>query len=188
MTLTTLVFSPDIWGTVSDWTMVTVTTVTAILLLLTLKSQKDVQRTQYELFRIESIRFIESIKPILKYSECQSSFKSDDKKKKIFTIEVVNETAGAALKISKLVSTDEQTKQLFCGAIGFDSKRDHLIKGDKPLLFHFGIDSDLTTFHYIIFIVKYQDIAETNYQQRVFCVYDENYGLEIHPGLPEIIS
>ena len=188
MILTTLLFTPDIWGTVSDWTMVIVTSATAILLLMTLKPQRDVQRTQYELFRIENIRFKESIKPILKYSGCQNQFKSNNGKENIFTIEVINETTSAALKISRFVSTDEQTKQLFCGAIGFDSKRDHLIKGDKPLLFHFGIDSDLTTFHYIIFIVKYQDIAETNYQQRVFCVYDENYGLEIHPGLPEIIS
>ena len=51
-------FEPEIWGTVSDWVMITVTFATAFLLLLTLKSQKEVQRTQNELFRIEKRGYI----------------------------------------------------------------------------------------------------------------------------------
>jgi len=179
-------FEPNIWGTVSDWVMITVTFITAVLLLLTLKSQKNVQHTQNELFKIENIRFKESIKPILKYSVSKNQAKSDDKNKKLLTIEVINETSSSALKISRIVAENEHTKQLFT-VMGFDDKRDHLTKGDNPLLFHFGIDLDTPSSHYITFVMKYQDISETKYQQRVFCIYDEVYGVEIHPSLPEVL-
>ncbi|MDP4239652.1 MAG: hypothetical protein Q8904_09325 [Bacteroidota bacterium] len=187
--LMTYLFVPEIWGTVSDWVMIAVTFATALLLLLTLKSQKKVQQTQNELFRIEKIRFKESIKPMLKYSVSKDQAKSDNKNRKLLTIEVINETSSSALKISRFVADNEQTIQLFSGIVSLDSKCDHLTKGDKPLLFHFGINLESAVFsHYIIFIMKYQDIAETKYQQRVICIYDEDYGIEIHPSLPEITS
>ena len=186
--LMTYLFSPDIWGTVSDWVMIAVTSATVVLLLFTLKSQKDVQRTQTELFRIENIRFRESIKPVLKYSVSKHKAQSSDEKKKLLTIEVINETSSPALKISRFVAENEQTQQLISGAMGFDGKRNHLTKGDNPLLFHFGIDSSGHDLHFLSLIFKYQDVAETKYQQRVICIYDEDYGIEIHPSLPEIIS
>jgi hypothetical protein len=178
-------FDADIWGTVSDWVMIFVTFATAILLLLTLKSQKEVQQTQNELFRIESIRFRESIKPILKFSVHKYQPKTDNKDKRIFTLEVNNETNATALHITRHVETNENTKQLF-GPEGLDGKRDHLTKGDKPILLHFSIDSETST--YILFTIKYKDVAETKYKQRVLCLYDEDYETEIHPSLPEIIS
>jgi hypothetical protein len=68
-------FHADTWGTVSDWAAVIVYGVTGYLIFRTLKSQQEVQRTQNELFKIERIRFNESIKPILKYSPpVQASF------------------------------------------------------------------------------------------------------------------
>lgn len=60
-----LQFDPEIWGTVSDWLMVAVTMLTAYYLYKTLKSQKEVQITQNKLFEIESVRFRESIKPVV---------------------------------------------------------------------------------------------------------------------------
>lgn len=175
-------FEPEIWGTVSDWVMIIVTFATALLLLLTLKSQKEVQRTQNELFRIESIRFRESIKPKLKFSVHANQPKTDTKDKRILTLEINNETTGSALKISRLVEINTNTNQLF-GPDGLDGKRDHLTKGDKPILLHFGIDSN--SVQYILFTIRYQDVGENKYKQRVLCVYDDDYGTEIHPSLPE---
>jgi hypothetical protein len=183
----TYLFVPDTWGTVSDWVMIIVTFATAILLLCTLNSQKNVQRIQTELFRIESIRFRESIKPILNFSLSKFQMKSSNEKKKMLTIEVTNETNNIALKISRFVSENEKTQQLFT-VLGFGDKRDHLSKGDDPLLFHFGIDSESHGLHFLFFTFKYQDIAETIYQQRVICIFDEDNGVELHRGLPEIIT
>jgi hypothetical protein len=185
-----LLFAAETWGTVSDWTMVLVTIVTAIFLLVTLISQKKVQQTQNELFRIESIRFRESIRPILKYSLSEFQAKSSDEKKRMLTIEVTNETNSNALNISKFVAENDSTQQLFTtmGMRLGDNKRNHLTKGDNPLLFHFGVDLTLNDHHYFHLIFKYQDIADTKYQQRVICLYDEIYGIEIYPSLPEIIT
>ena len=177
-------FDPNIWGTVSDWIMILVTFVTAILLLLTLKSQKEVQQTQNELFRIESIRFRESIKPKLVFSVHQHQPKTDNKDKKIFALEITNETQTTAFNITRQVETNEITKQLV-GLDAFDNRRDHLTKGDRPIVLYFGIDSETTK--YILFTIKYEDVAETKYKQRVLCIYDEDYATEIHPSLPEII-
>ena len=184
--LLTYLFSPDIWGTVSDWVMVGVTALTAILLLITLKSQREVQKTQNELFRIESIRFRESIKPILNYSASTGKMKPEEEDKKILTVEVTNETNRIALNISKIVADSEQTKQIFI-PLGFSDRRDHLTKGDNPLLFHFLIDSKSRVSGWVIFTLKYQDIAGTKYKQGVICICDD-YGIEINPYLPEIIT
>ncbi|WP_215223165.1 hypothetical protein [Echinicola shivajiensis] len=51
-------FSPDIWGTVSDWAMVLVATLTAIFLILTFKEQ-------HSLTRIEVARHKENLRPVL---------------------------------------------------------------------------------------------------------------------------
>jgi len=178
-------FPSDVWGTVSDWVMVSVTSLTALYLFKTLKSQQDVQRTQNELFKIESLRFKESIKPILKYSGSTDIMKPGEENKKILTIEVINETNSIALEISKIVSKNEQSRQIFI-PISFSDTRNHLIKGDKPLWYHFLIDSNSSLSGFISFALEYQDIAGTRYKQGIFCICD-GHGLEIHPYLPEII-
>lgn len=167
--------------------MVGVTGVTAYYLYKTLKSQQEVQYTQNELFKIERIIFKEKIKPILKYSASDDKLKSGDECTKILTMEVTNSTDSTALGISKIISENEQTKQIFI-PMGFGDTRNHLTKGDSPLLFHFLIDSKSASLGgYVVFAVKYQDIAGTKYYQRVFCICD-NQGIEIHPYLPEIIN
>lgn len=175
-------FEAQVWGTVSDWVMIIVTFATALLLLLTLKSQKEVQRTQNELFRIESIRFKESIKPKLNFSVHANQPKTEDKEKRILTLEVNNETTATAFNISRVLEINTDTIQL-SGTEGFDRKRDHLTKGDKPILLHFGINA--SSVQYILFTIRYQDVAETKYKQKVLCVYDDDYGTEIHPSLSE---
>jgi hypothetical protein len=173
-------FPSDVWGTVSDWVMVGVTSLTAFYLYKTLKSQQEVQRTQNELYRIESIRFAESIKPKLNYSASTSMVKTNEEGKEILTIEVRNETESIALDISRVLSEGNKSKQVFIPK-GYSDIRDHLIKGDNPMLFHFLIEPKMT---FITFSIEYKDVAGSKYRQGVFCVCD-SYGIEIHPYLPE---
>ncbi|UCS95419.1 hypothetical protein KZP23_10585 [Echinicola marina] len=49
-------FSPDIWGTVSDWAMVVVTSLTAIFLILTFREQQRITS-------IENYKHVQNIKP-----------------------------------------------------------------------------------------------------------------------------
>jgi len=179
-------FPAEVLGTVPDWLMVIVTTVTAYYLYHTLKSQREVQQLQSELFKIESIRFKESIKPVLKYNASDKIMKPGEVDKKILTIEVTNETNSSALNILKTVAENDHTHQIFI-PIGFSDIRKFLTKGDSPLLFHFLIDLNNPASDHINFAMQYQDIAGTSYKQRVFCVCD-NVGIEVHPSLPEIIS
>lgn len=178
-------FSAENWGTVSDWVMVCVTIITAIFLLITLISQKKVQQTQNELFRIESIRFRESIKPKFKYSASTGKMKPGDKDKQVLTVEVTNESNSMALNISKIVSQNERTPQIFV-ITGFTDRIDHLSKGDNPLIFHFLIDATPKFQNFVTFALNYQDIAGANYKQGVLCICDD-LGIEINPFLPEII-
>jgi hypothetical protein len=110
-TLNILIF--ENWGTIADWAMIVVTAITAYFLYKTLKSQKDVQKTQNDLYRIESIRFRESIKPVLKYSGSMDMMKLEDKDKRILTIQVTNETNSLALKISKIAKQSDKPNQIF---------------------------------------------------------------------------
>ncbi len=174
------------WGTISDWFMIGVTALTAYYLYKTLQSQKEVQRTQTELFKIESIRFRESIKPILKYAASTDKMRSEDKDRKILTIEVTNETESSALKVSRILPPNDQTPQLLV-ATGLSDSRDHLAKGDNPLLFHFLVDPKLSASGWVVFSLSYQDVAGTKYRQGVVCICD-NYGIELNPYLPEIIA
>jgi len=174
------IFTPEVWGTVSDWLIILLTSIGAFLVYLTLKSQKEVQKSQNELFRIESTRFEESLKPILKYVAHIDMFKPSDKQKHILTIEVTNIKDFAALEISKIVDNHENIQQILIPT-GFSSIRNHLSKGDDPLLFHFLIEGEIST---VTFSLTYQDIAGTKYKQAIFC-YCDNQGIEMNPFLPE---
>src|SRR5690606_16627588 len=118
-------FSPEVWGTVSDWVMICVTILTAYFLYKTLKSQKEVQQTQNELFKIESIRFKESIKPVLNYSAHTDKLIPGEEDKKILTIEVSNDTPNVALNVSKVLSQNETSKQIFI-PMGLSDKKNHI--------------------------------------------------------------
>lgn len=173
------------WGSISDWVMIAVTITTATFLYKTLKSQKEVQSVQNKLFRIEQARFNESIKPILRYSASTDKMIPSDKDKKILTIKVINETEYAALRISKVLSPREKSSQIFVPT-GFSDQKDHLVKGDNPLLYHFLIDGSPSASNWIYFELIYEDIYNNKYRQKVICLSD-NIGVEINPYLPEII-
>ena len=183
MQLLSYLFSPDVWGTVSDWFAICLTAVGAIFVYLTFKSQKEVQKKQNDLFKIESIRFEESIKPVLKFMAHKDMFKPGDEEKHILTIEVTNVKDNAALEISRIVEGNEQAQQILIPT-GFSSKRNHLSKGDDPLLFHFLMEGDLC---FVTFALTYQDIAGTRYKQAIFCTCD-NQGIEMNPFLPEKLN
>jgi hypothetical protein len=153
-------FPADVWGTVSDWVMVGVTAITASYLYRTLKSQQEVQKTQAELYKIESIRFKESIKPTLHYSGTTEMMKPGEADKRILTITVTNETDSSALNITKILTEEgNHSKQVFI-PLGFSDRRNHLVKGDNPLLFHFLPDDNL---EFVTFTLKYEDVAGNRY-------------------------
>jgi len=164
--------------------MIVVTAITAYFLYKTLKSQKDVQKTQNDLYRIESIRFRESIKPVLKYSGSVDMMKLEDKDKRILTIQVTNETNSLALKISRIAKQSDKPNQIYI-PMGLSDKCDHLINGDKPLLYHFLIDNPMD--NWVIFSLSYQDVAGTRYKQAVLCICD-SFGIDINTFMPEIIE
>ncbi|WP_090603054.1 hypothetical protein [Parapedobacter koreensis] len=178
-------FNSEIWGNINDWMIYGLTLVTAVFLYKTLRSQMEVQKTQNELFKIESTRFKESIKPLLKYSASTDKMIPGEKHKKILTVEVTNETENIALKISRILSQDERSKQIFI-PMSLDDRRDHLKKGDNPLLFHFLIDSKSPASEWTVFELNYEDISGNKYKQRVICICDR-FGIEINPYLPEIV-
>ena len=181
MKIIIFLFDTNIWGNVSDWGMVLVTSVTAYYLYKTLRSQKEVQKTQTKLFEIESIRFRENIKPLLHYVVADVGIKFDfaDKSKNIISVAVTNETNSMASEIT----SEHSDKQIFI-PIDFDTTRKHAVKGDKPLFFHFILESKIDSF---VFVLTYQDIAGTKYKQGVYFISDSD-GTEIHPFLPEIIN
>lgn len=174
----------NVLGTIPDWCMVSVTAITAFYLYKTLQSQKEVQTTQTKLFEIESLRFRESVKPILSYTKSKIEFHPGDKAKRMLTIEVANETDGMALEISTHAS--ETTRRVVIPT-GLSSRRNHLKKGDEPILLHFIVDSANKLSEWIIFSVTYQDVAGTKYKQGVCCI-DDKHGSEINPFLPEILN
>ena len=182
MTYSCLLFDVNILGTIPDWCMVLVTTITAIYLYKTFQSQKEVQKTQTELYKIESLRFRESIKPILNYKVSEIKFHPSEKDKSILTIEVTNETDSLALEIFSV--HNEKSSQIFI-PMDFSSTRKHLKRGDKPILLHFLLKSKII--NAIVFSLTYQDVAGTKYKQGVYCINDEQ-GTEINPFLPEIIN
>lgn len=176
-------FNPNIWGTVSDWSMVIITSVTAYYLYRTLQSQKEVQTTQSKLFEIESIRFRESIKPILKFSISNEVITPEEKKNsRIYTIEIKNETHNNALDISVDHREGDNVKR-----VAFERPQSHLKNDDKPYLVHFLIEDFTKSLNYIIFTVNYNDVSGTRYRQGVIGIID-GFGTEIRPSsLPEVI-
>lgn len=86
----------------------------------------------------------------------------------------------------KVISQNERSQQIFV-PMGLPQKKDHIIQGESPILYHFLVDRVPSTSQWIIFDMTYNDIAGTNYKQRVMCMCD-NYGIEIIPSLPEIVA
>lgn len=73
-------FRSDVWGSVSDWAMITVTALTAFFLWRTLKSQIDIQTLQTKLFGIEKERFRSEILPVfnVRIDKEQLEFEGDE--------------------------------------------------------------------------------------------------------------
>ena len=111
---------------------------------------------------------------------------TEDKNKKILITEVINETGSQALEISRIVKANDQTKQVFVPT-GLSNHRDHLVKGDCPMLFHFLISPEDRASGWIIFSLTYQDVAGTKYKHGLVCICDK-HGIELNPFLPEILS
>lgn len=172
------------FGTISDWFMVIITTVTAYYLYKTLQSQKEVQQMQNRLFEIESIRFRESIKPVLVYKFSDIKHTPTEEGKEILSIEIANESNQMALELSPDYSESSYARPILI-PMDFSYMKRHLEKGGKPYLIHFLITQNVL--NYIVFSITYQDVAGTKYKQGVLCIKDK-HGSEINPFLPEIIN
>lgn len=182
-----LYFNPDVWGTVSDWFMVIVTTITAYYLYNTFQSQKEVQETQNNLFKIENIRFRESIKPLFKYIKSLQNFAPDEQKFDVIAIEITNENESIANNISL---DFEKTKTVERTIIPQDYTIAHtkyLKKGDKPIMMGFLILDKKTHLENFKFEVNYHDVSGVKYSQTVFCLLVEKE-FNIYPQLPIIIE
>ncbi len=166
-------------GVLSDWVMVVITAITAYFLYKTLKSQKDVQKTQNDLYRIENIRFKESIKPRLKCKSTTDVFHPSGGKQKILTVKIHCE-AGEARKIS--IPLSETSKQIFIPT-GISENRNYLAKGDDPLVHNFLLKDSRD---WAIFELRYEDVAGYKYKQRIVCMcYDSD--IDVYMNLPEEI-
>jgi hypothetical protein len=179
-------FNSDILGSVADWFMVIVTTITAVYLYKTLQSQKEVQKTQNQLFEIESIRFRKSIQPTLKYEFKQDLMMLESEDEKMLSIQVTNETENMALDV-EISFTPNQG--VFRAGVVMGMPFTHIEKDGAPYFIHFHLDfkDRGPKFKFIVFAVTYQDIAGTKYKQGVLCIYESDR-VEINPFLPEIIS
>lgn len=161
--MTFLYFDPNVWGTVSDWCMIVVTIMTAIYLYKTLQSQQEVQRIQNELYKIESIKFNESIKPILKYNLIQGRTMMENQS--FFIIDIINESNSSALKITIESSETENVKRKRMHR----KHSTHLQKGDEPLKLYFYVINNSIFNNIITISVDYEDITGVKYNQNVVC-------------------
>jgi hypothetical protein len=162
----------EIWGTISDWVMIGVTTVTAYFLYKTLQSQKDVQQAQNKLLEIEQLRVREDFKPILKFSPYEDAdflkrnsdpLKADEE---IVSISVIYNPHRTFKLIFDTVEA-EDVPRIFQKVELSDSEN------EKKVTLNFIIKNfsnyNFALFYFFIFQCKYQDIAGTNYVQRVSC-------------------
>lgn len=177
-------FNPDIWGTVSDWFICFVTFLTAFFLYKTLQSQKEVQKTQNELFKIEKLRFRESVKPNLNFVISDKIIIPEENiDGRIFTIEIANENDNTALDIS---IENRQISNVFQISI-FPPKQKFLRRGTDPYLLNYLIEDFNKNLNDIIFWIHYKDVSGIKYKQGVICNID-NFGNDIKVLLPEEIN
>lgn len=178
-------FNPEVWGTVSDWTMVGVTSLTAYYLYKTLKSQKNVQKTQNKLFEIEKIRFKESIKPSLIYTQSKREFESG-KYFKIVSIEISNESESSAEDIEIEYEKRGNISRIMVGVDFLPVPQNHLKRGDRPYFLSFLIAEEPIAVEFITFRIQFKDISGTVYRQNVACIYEDSL-LNIISGKAESI-
>lgn len=178
-------FVPDVWGSVSDWVMVFVTIVTAFYLYKTLSSQNEVLKMQNKLFEIEKVKFRESIRPKLIFTESKYKFNIEKPHEHILSIEVRSDASSDAIDI-ELIYSEVQGATPVVIPLGFPRQKNRISKTDLPLLFHFHVADNSISLSFIIFNVEYKDVAGAKYKQGVLCILDNN-GVEIHQYIPEII-
>jgi hypothetical protein len=178
----TFYFDPNVWGTVSDWTIAAITLITAYYLYKTLKSQNDVQRMQAKLLEIESVKFAESIKPKLRFTIAKANpFEAASEDKKIYTVDMINESESVALEISVESADTANAKRVL---IATDFPRIHQKKEDKPWKIHFVTENNQRFPQFVTFMVFFQDISGAKYKQGGLAILDGEHS-EIHHFLQE---
>jgi hypothetical protein len=176
-------FDPDIWGTVSDWFVAIVTSITAYYLYQTLKSQKEVQETQTKLFEIEKTRFLESIKPILKFTQPikEQQIITEDTDKSINSIIVTNESNNNALNGSITMLSETKNIEIINRKV---FEYFHLRK-NSSLILNFVLHDTKSSENLLSLCFKYQDIANNKYVQYINCDLKSNGYSRIYYAFPE---
>jgi len=176
MQLNHFFFDVEIWGTVSDWIMLLITLVTAYFLYKTLESQKEVQKIQIDLYKIENIRFKESIKPLLNFSIKKGKTKMENRS--FFLLEIKNDSEGIALEF-KIHFPETKNLKLH----DYKIEKSHLKKGDEPFTVYYYILDNLLFLNEITVEAEYEDISGTKYKQVIN--YDINtIEPSVVPSLP----
>tara|TARA_R110000850_G_scaffold162427_4_gene287106 strand:+ start:468 stop:1010 length:543 start_codon:yes stop_codon:yes gene_type:complete len=179
-----LYFDPNVWGTVSDWSMVFVMVISAYYLYKTLKSQKEVQDTQNKLFEIENLKFREGNKPSFNFKISHRVPNNETENQRLYSIEITNKSDNIALEFS--VKYDQNFKSVNQVFIGGQFPRKHLQKENEPWFVHF-VSDDKVSIPFITITLNYEDVSGIKYKQGVLLILDRDNS-EIHPFLPEIIS
>ena len=177
-------FHADVWGTVSDWVMVTVTAITAYFLYNTLKSQKEVQHVQNTLLRIEQIRLQQDYKPDLIYGRVQMKVAMDMYGPHIITIMARNQSANNAEDVQ--ISYDGNCREI---TLIDEPRSGKIITGEVTLIVNFQNVShrEKQSVYDFTFDVFYCDTAGTKYKQTVHCKNDLQ-SESIIPSKTEILT
>jgi Ca2+/Na+ antiporter len=177
-------FDPNVWGTVSDWSMVFVMVVTAYYLYKTLKSQREVQQTQNKLFEIENLKFREGNKPSFEFKISHRVPNNETENQRLYSVEITNKSDNIALEFS--VKYDQNSTSVSQVFMGDQFPRKHLQKDDNPWLIHF-VSDDRVSIHFITLTLNYEDVSGLKYKQGVLLILDRDNS-EINPFLPEILK
>jgi hypothetical protein len=178
-------FSAEVWGSVSDWSMVAVTFYTLRYLRDTLKSQKEVQQLQQENTRIEQFKHRQSLLPT--FSLETTTFKDNSVGEYLNIIIQFNFKANhnPAFKVTFGDSKYNDTWQM-----NVDLNKESTALKDSQVVIHAALETKLINDMFtdsISFALNYNDADRNNYNQIIdYTIINGNHFSTI--GLPEFIT
>ncbi len=170
-------YAPNTWGNIADWFTVVITLLTVLFVGITLKSQLEVQKSQEKMQKLESKKYIESIRPLFSFRFVNS----------------VGSTHTIAVKcnvsISKSIRVHYQNRQNYYHFINrfhninpgwYTLTKNYMLPGEEFQL-QVNITHPVATGR-VQFILVYFDNVDTGYVQQVD--YDFTDVIFI-PGIPK---
>ncbi|MDN3547246.1 hypothetical protein [Mucilaginibacter aquaedulcis] len=191
--ITINLLAPQVWGTVSDWFVVTGTFLTAILLFLTFRSQIAVQKNQQRIADMEAERFKFEHKPTLNLTNYSIVNKEIDS--------MMHSTVSFKLNLSKRDCKNLNVKPFNTAStiadISISKNHNGLIlpipHAYEPITYelHFKILSNPVLFSQegatIIFYLEYEDVIGNCYSQEYIYTFTDKIEVEFIKN-PQLIS